>query len=767
MTSRFSSALYNNATKVSAVATLFLLYGYDKEESNETNNETKYSYYRSSISKQTSCCKCDDFLSSKMRAKLSSDLSNFSMKDKYDVDWEAPPLGEGGFSLVYLGKDKESKEKVAVKKIAKRYTEKDSFLNEMRALLHIKAYGGHPHIAGLKEEFEEGDYYYIIQELVNGGEMFDYLVQSSFSESDAARLIREVACAIAFLHGVGMCHGDLKPENLMLSSTKRSGAVVKVVDFGCANVFKDDYDNLVNEFDENESILIERAMHTSKADEGNTPAYSPPEVINGRKKDAATDMWALGVILYIMLTGLHPFDLSAQSTDEQISRRIRNHETPPLRGSPITAHLSKSAIDLIESLIKWNKDERLTAQEMLEHPWVRGETARTSIIADSDTKLSLFRKFRSKLEAKVFANMVSRSNEQDIHKKISLLDQAFQSFDSGDKGFINTDDLKNITGTKVPMKKNISLSLSGFENLLSQHMKNKYFSQGELIYKEGDIGHNMYFINSGVVELENKNGYHQRRGQGDFFGEGALLNPKMQRSSTITALTPVHVISVHREYFEKYLAETTGLKVDITEKDKMRKRARAKAILRLQQNLKQLEFKEGDYLFKVDQEGNELYLLEHGKINVNIEGNFVLSIKEGDLCGESSLIMGRARNCDAICVSPTCKVLGMSSRDFFMVLENASSTKKSLREMCLRRELLKALVKKTHKSFPNFLNLREAFDAGDLDGSGLLSPSNVRELLISLDSNISGEDINELLASLGLDEKNGIDFEEFKKIITN
>ena len=80
----------------------------------------------------------------------------------------------------------------------------------MEALLHIRQHGGHPNICRLRENFDEGQYYYLILDLVSGGEMFDHLVnQGPYSEADAARLIREVASALAFCHGIGLVHGDL------------------------------------------------------------------------------------------------------------------------------------------------------------------------------------------------------------------------------------------------------------------------------------------------------------------------------------------------------------------------------------------------------------------------------------------------------------------------------------------------------------------------------------------------------------------------------
>lgn len=103
----------------------------------------------------------------------------------------------------------------AVKQISKQYTDVSTFQREMDAFLQIRKSGGHPNICGLRENFDEGDFYYLILDLIQGGEMFDHLVKDgAYSEADAARLVREVGSALSFLHGIGIVHSDLKPENL-------------------------------------------------------------------------------------------------------------------------------------------------------------------------------------------------------------------------------------------------------------------------------------------------------------------------------------------------------------------------------------------------------------------------------------------------------------------------------------------------------------------------------------------------------------------------
>jgi Protein kinase domain len=136
-----------------------------------------------------------------------------TLENRYTVEW-SEPIGEGSFGAVYQAQDKKTGEQVAVKKISKRATDDESFQREMDALLHIRKHGGHPNICGLRANYDQGDYYYLVLDLVSGGEMFDHLCNhGAYSEADAARMIREVASALAFLHGLNTVHGDLKPEN--------------------------------------------------------------------------------------------------------------------------------------------------------------------------------------------------------------------------------------------------------------------------------------------------------------------------------------------------------------------------------------------------------------------------------------------------------------------------------------------------------------------------------------------------------------------------
>ena len=151
-------------------------------------------------------------------------------------------------------------------------------------------YGGHPNIIGLRGVYQDSRALYIVTDFVGGGELFEHLSShGAYSEKLAAQLLQQVAKAIKFLHAHNYCHGDLKPENLVLSSANVNRATVKVIDFGCST-----------------RGTQEKGAKTNIADLF-TPAYSPPEVLEKGISSPAQDMWALGVLMYTMLSGTHPF----------------------------------------------------------------------------------------------------------------------------------------------------------------------------------------------------------------------------------------------------------------------------------------------------------------------------------------------------------------------------------------------------------------------------------------------------------------------------
>jgi len=758
-----------------------------------------------------------------------------NLNEKYNVDWKTV-LGEGAYGSVHPARLAATGEKVALKKITKRYTNTSSFCRETDALLRIYNNGGHPNISGLRDMYEDYDHYYLVMDLVSGGEMFDHLINfGAYSEADAARLMREVASALAFLHGVGVIHADLKPENLLLCSKKREDGTVKIIDFGCALVMKDNVDDndCQNEtsYEDDLSLkgrlsdwigkLQENTVHNADSKElqfTGTTAYWPPERFSTKSfPDAATDMWAVGIILFIMLTGVHPFDLTGVATDAEIEEQIKKDPSAPITPA-LTSHLSPSAIDLIKRLFTKDPNERISADEMLSHPWIGGNEATTEIIEKSDEKLSKFKDLKAIIEAGIFSILVEQGSRdmllseytpqmmyKDDRGKLrgaggkrsepatSVLKRAFEVFDSEGKGFVSADDMGRVvntfTGQKLSEKEkkdmlaattqgheddssdtmSAGLSLSKFSTVFAG-LKHKHYPRGHIIFHAGDEGDTMYFINSGKVEIQTRKGQlvHILR-HGDFFGEGSLLEVNNKRFSTAKCATPVDVIKIKRSDFEKYINNSQLAKNTLKFRWKARTLADAKALIRLQTNLKTRLFHKGDVVYKEGDKGNSMFFVDEetgGDLDVKHGDVIVHKYMQGESFGESSLLLERPRSSTVTCASDTCYLHEMMNNDFMEFLETSPDTKAMLLNMC-RKRLFKKAVKSyslTHKRGFSNEDLTKAFQEADLDRSGDLGLDEVRKLMHAMDPSIREDDIVELMKFIDVDEDGKLNFDDFKRL---
>lgn len=194
-------------------------------------------------------------------------------------------LGEGAFGEVRLCVHRDSGAQRAVKVLRKSHMDEDEkrmLFNEINILKEID----HPNIVKMYEFFEDEKRYYIVTEICKGGELFDeILARGKFNEKDAAVLIKQVLSCINYCHSAKIVHRDLKPENILLEQNKEFDQI-KIIDFGTSLVY-----------DPNK-----------KLDEKlGTPYYIAPEVL-GKSYGSKCDIWSIGVIVYILLSGIPPFN---------------------------------------------------------------------------------------------------------------------------------------------------------------------------------------------------------------------------------------------------------------------------------------------------------------------------------------------------------------------------------------------------------------------------------------------------------------------------
>ncbi|NWT60197.1 KCC1G kinase, partial [Erythrocercus mccallii] len=254
-------------------------------------------------------------------------------------------LGSGAFSEVFLVKQKSTGKLFALKCIKKSPLNRDSSLeNEIAVLKKIK----HENIVTLEDIYESTTHFYLVMQLVSGGELFDRILERGvYTEKDASLVIHQVLTAVKYLHENGIVHRDLKPENL-LYLTPEENSKIMITDFGLSKM-------------EQNGIMSTAC---------GTPGYVAPEVLAQKPYSKAVDCWSIGVITYILLCGYPPF---YEETESKLFEKIKEgyYEFE----SPFWDDISESAKDFIRHLLEKNPSVRFTCEEALRHPWINGNTA--------------------------------------------------------------------------------------------------------------------------------------------------------------------------------------------------------------------------------------------------------------------------------------------------------------------------------------------------------------------------------------------------------
>jgi len=255
-------------------------------------------------------------------------------------------LGRGAFSVVREGVNRQTQQKVAIKAIKTRFIKNKLMFREIEIM---KKVGNHPAILKLFEVYETKQNLYLVLELVTGGELFDQIVaRGEYSEKDASNIVRQIISAVGHLHANGIAHRDLKPQNLLCVGTE--GDDIRVADFGLSKMF-------------GEGEYLQTCC--------GSPEYVAPEVLECKPYDKACDLWSVGVITYVLLTGCFPF---WDKNNAVLYEKIRKVEY----GWPQGKHISAEAKHLIQHLIEKNPDKRYTAEQALQHPWVTGHGLSTA-----------------------------------------------------------------------------------------------------------------------------------------------------------------------------------------------------------------------------------------------------------------------------------------------------------------------------------------------------------------------------------------------------
>lgn len=268
----------------------------------------------------------------------------YDLKDK---------LGTGSFATVRRAIRIADKKEFAIK-VIKKGRLNDEELSVVHEEVKIMRQIQHKHCVKLFEIFETPKKICMVMELLTGGELFDRIVaKHSYSEKEASELVRDLASGIHYLHSIGIVHRDLKPENLIYL-TKDADSVIKITDFGLAKA--------------KAKGQLSSAMTTACG----TPGYVAPEILKGEPYDHKVDLWSLGVILYILLCGFPPFyNESTKALYEQIMKGQFSFPDPYWR------EISSDAKDLVRGLLTVSPTARMSAADVLKHPWIAGGKANT------------------------------------------------------------------------------------------------------------------------------------------------------------------------------------------------------------------------------------------------------------------------------------------------------------------------------------------------------------------------------------------------------
>ncbi|KAL8141957.1 hypothetical protein V2J09_014989 [Rumex salicifolius] len=338
-------------------------------------------------------------LSSPAPIRVLKDVGHYRTRisDKYVIGRE---LGRGEFGITYLCTDRETKERLACKSISKRKLRTAVDVEDVRREVAIMStMPDHPNVVRMKAAYEDDEAVHLVMELCEGGELFDRIVaRGHYSERAAATVARTVAEVVKVCHENGVMHRDLKPENFLFAN-KKENSPLKVIDFGLSVFFRpgETFTEIVG-----------------------SPYYMAPEVLK-RNYGPEVDIWSAGVILYILLCGVPPFWAETeQGVALAILRGIVDFKRDPW------PQISDNAKSLVKQMLEMDPKKRLTAHQVLEHPWIQNAKKAPNvplgdIVRARLKQFAVMNKFKKKA-MRVIAEHLSVEEVEIIKDMFSLMD---------------------------------------------------------------------------------------------------------------------------------------------------------------------------------------------------------------------------------------------------------------------------------------------------------------------------------------------------------
>lgn len=370
--------------------------------------------------------------SESLKELLTGTIKQADFRDFYVADTKKV-LGTGMTGSVFVVKSKVSKKKFACKKIAKAGMNAHKMAN-LRKEVNIMARLDHPNIIKLVDAFEDRKYLVIISELCTGGELYDHLISAeTYTQQVAASVFKQMVLAVNFCHQHGIVHRDLKLENFIITDyDPKSGAPhLKLIDFGLS----------ASQDPDPSSPGGASGIARMKTTVG-TAYYISPEVVDKHKTyGAECDIWSLGVILFMMLTGWPPFN---GDSDELIIEAIQ-HEEPGFKpehwqNMPLAKHL-------VAAMLTRDPAKRIKGTDIINHPWMKqfecGVNAK-DLPRDITSSLRLFSSMQ------LFTRLAHQAAAVTLNpSEVTALRKAFLAMDRDDSGAITIDEFRSAMGGKL------------------------------------------------------------------------------------------------------------------------------------------------------------------------------------------------------------------------------------------------------------------------------------------------------------------------------
>ena len=332
---------------------------------------------------------------------------------------------------IYKVKNKKTNEENACKRIPKK-NQKDNEIDnnqEIKILYHCD----YPNIIKLYEIYEDSDFFYLIFEMCEGGELDDRIIkkieeEKIYSEKEAAKIFKKIIQAIAYLHSNGICHRNLKPDNILFLSEKNDSDI-KLINFSLSKIYSfGKYKN-----DKNLEIEEEKENKTRMNKLVGNAYFISPEMINGNYNEKC-DIWSAGIILYFLLSGEPPFN---GMNNEEVYSKIKEikFNFPDKEWN----NISNEAKDLIKKMI-CNENERLSAVQVLEHDWIK-HCAPNSNGLLTNINIQCFKIYKNihKIKRAIYTFIALRLNDEDTKN----LKKLFKLFDIDHDGRITLNEMKN------------------------------------------------------------------------------------------------------------------------------------------------------------------------------------------------------------------------------------------------------------------------------------------------------------------------------------